>query len=383
MLLKLSLALTGLLLPYFTYAQEVSTLIPASNATYEAISWSEDGRIYTPDFVNGHLYQLHLDGSVDTLMSGLAGPLGGAFAPDGNYYFSEFGTGQVIRIAPNGEDSIVGTGFGGPAGTLVDSSNTLLYVADYNNSRLLSLDLVSGQQTTIAAQGSLNGPDGIVYAPNGTDLLVANFNNNKVSRISPDGQISLYTTLNLSANSGYLKPFGADYLITGVNSHRIWRIDGSSSQVTLFAGSINAGGMDGSISEATFRQPNGIALSPSGDSLLISDGGPAGRIRLITGLNTINNTIAPSLLAELNFTLSPNPANRHLSIRYQLLEQAKVYLSIHHLDGRHITTLYNDVQPAGNQQISWTAPDSLASGQYYCTIKMKGQSGSFPFMLTK
>ncbi|MEL6142102.1 MAG: hypothetical protein AAFU67_10830, partial [Bacteroidota bacterium] len=70
-------------------AQEVNTLIPFSSATYEAISWSEDGRIYTPDFVNGHILSIHLDGAKDTLVIDLEGPLGGTFGPNGNFYYSE------------------------------------------------------------------------------------------------------------------------------------------------------------------------------------------------------------------------------------------------------------------------------------------------------
>ena len=55
-------------------------------------------------------------------------------------------------------------------------------------------------------------------------------------------------------------------------------LDGS---VRPYAGGNAAGSQDGDLSEVTFNFPNGIALSPTGDSLIIAQSATSGLLRLI------------------------------------------------------------------------------------------------------
>ncbi|MFK8164482.1 MAG: hypothetical protein AB8H12_18700 [Lewinella sp.] len=62
-----------LFVPVLLWAQDVTTLVPqASSHSFEAISWGKDGRIYSPNFVNGHIHQINLDGTVNIIRSDLA-----------------------------------------------------------------------------------------------------------------------------------------------------------------------------------------------------------------------------------------------------------------------------------------------------------------------
>lgn len=366
------------------YAQEVTTLIPPATApafhSFEAISWSKDGRIYCPDFYSGKLYQINRDGTKITLRDSIRGPLGGAFDEAGNYYYSEFNPGNVYRRTPAGVDSLIGTGFDGPTGIMVDSTQTKIYVADWNEDRVHVLNLATGQRTVLAIDGGLNGPDGIVYAPNG-DLLVANFNDNKIHRIKADGTVSLFTELPDSPDSGYLIHFGDGYLSAGLNSNNIWHIDALGT-VTRWLGTGTAGATDGPAATATFEDPNGIAINPAGDTILVTSGEFGVGMRMITGFG-ITSSSDPANVDRYSLRLSPNPASESLAIQYQLETSARVEVALLAPDGRLVSKLIDTTQAPGLHQLRYNLPGHLPIGQYRCLLKVDGKVSSKAFVLQR
>ncbi len=75
------------------------------------------------------------------------------------------------------------------------------------------------------------------------------------------------------------------------------------------------------------------------------------------------------------FSLSqnyPNPFNPTTKIKYQLPELSKVKLTIYDVLGREVNTLFNEVKPAGNYELTWNAGD-LPSGVYFYQLR----SGNF------
>ena len=68
----------------------------------------------------------------------------------------------------------------------------------------------------------------------------------------------------------------------------------------------------------------------------------------------------------------PNPFNPQTTIRYELPEQARVRLAIFDSQGRRISTLVNEDQNAGLQEVIWTGRDdagnSVASGVYFYVL---------------
>ncbi|MCJ7717585.1 MAG: T9SS type A sorting domain-containing protein, partial [Anaerolineales bacterium] len=78
----------------------------------------------------------------------------------------------------------------------------------------------------------------------------------------------------------------------------------------------------------------------------------------------------------------PNPFNPSTSITYQIAVSNPVYLKIYNVLGKEIATLVNEVQPAGNYEVTFSAQGgsasggnaySLSSGTYFYTL----QAGSF------
>ncbi|MEL6134665.1 MAG: T9SS type A sorting domain-containing protein, partial [Bacteroidota bacterium] len=137
----------------------------------------------------------------------------------------------------------------------------------------------------------------IIRAENG-DLIVSNFNNNRLFRIKLDGTITPFGSHPSIGRMGYVVHAGDFYYVPSLDGHAVARLD-SMGQAELWAGTGTAGMQNGPVASAQFRNPNGIAASPSGDTLLVTEAG--GRIRWITnlrGVQTSNDqgSVNPSLL---------------------------------------------------------------------------------------
>ncbi len=362
-------------------AQEVTTLVPpATIHSFEAISWGKDGRIYSPDFGGGHIHRINLDGTVTRIATGYLGPLGGVFTDDGMYYVSEYGTGKIFRISPSGQDSLMATGFGGPTGMLVDSAQTKIFIADYNNSRVNVLDLETGESSVLAARSGLNGPDGIVFAPNG-DLIVANFNDNKIHRVTMDGEVSLFATLTGSPNSGYLVNFGNAYICAGANGNRIYHVT-QDGEASVWAGTGVAGENNGAADQATFLMPNGIAINPTADTLLVTSGERGIGMRMITNLG-FPTAVAENLVESFQFQLSPNPVRSQLKVSYELPQSAAVKLALHAPSGQLLKTMVDSTQVQGLQERVYQLDDHLPAGHYRLVLTVNGRSATKPLVLVR
>ncbi|HLU68909.1 MAG TPA: hypothetical protein VKZ63_21655, partial [Kofleriaceae bacterium] len=179
-------------------------------------------------------------------------------------------------------------------------------------------------------QALFDNPVNVVVAPDG-DVLVADFGNSKIRRVTPDGEVS---TISLAPEVGmFVRPFGmvvvGDMLFVqtdgnslGQQGGAIWRMrleggapelvrdnvgrprgmallpDGrialadyqghvvrvlspDSGTLGLLAGTFNSAGFaDGSGASAKFNEPYDLVVTPSGD-LLVSDLGNH-RIRRVT-----------------------------------------------------------------------------------------------------
>jgi V8-like Glu-specific endopeptidase len=72
----------------------------------------------------------------------------------------------------------------------------------------------------------------------------------------------------------------------------------------------------------------------------------------------------------------PNPFNPKTVISYQLPVKSYLTLKVYDILGREVTTLVNEVKPAGSYSVQWTA-HGMPSGVYFCRL----QAG--PFVDTK
>jgi sugar lactone lactonase YvrE len=101
------------------------------------------------------------DGAVETLASGLDGPVG--VAVDGHgVLVAESGAGRVVRLAGSGTEVVV-DGLGCPHGLVVRDAT--LFIVDAGTKEVVSLDLDTGVRTTIASGLPVGPPPGVEPKP--------------------------------------------------------------------------------------------------------------------------------------------------------------------------------------------------------------------------
>ncbi len=232
----------------------------------------------TPVLLQGH-YLIH---RFDPLLfvswvAGAGPPPGDAVGLPGAARFS---APHGVAVAPNGE----------------------IYIADTDNHRIKKIQR-DGRVVAVAGDGQPGWVDGpaassrfrqpqdLCIAPDGT-IFVADTQNHALRRISTEGQVSTLagrgiagmvngpaTVATLSRPvSLVLDRAGALYFVEW--GEPVLRRCAPDGTVTVWAGTGEAGGMDGPRESATFLSPAGIAID-AGDTLYVTEELP-GRIRRIT-----------------------------------------------------------------------------------------------------
>lgn len=69
-----------------------------------------------------------------------------------------------------------------------------------------------------------------------------------------------------------------------------------------------------------------------------------------------------------SFTIFPNPVGSNTQIQYTLYQNSSISLKILDVSGREITTLVNEVQPKGEQEVIFSCA-GLPAGIYFCILK--------------
>jgi len=272
----------------------------------------------------------------------------------GTCYVADTGNHTIRKIAPDGTVSTLagapgqngyadGTGpsarFSWPAFLNWDKSGTALLVADASNSavRRVALD---GTVTTVVKQNTLGSPYGawekadgsllvtdsnnlVIHTWNGTAVgtlagkpltfgsangpgLTARFaslqnmtmdaagnayvaESSQIRKITPGGVVSTLATGFSSLVGLAVAPDGS--LVAGDNStNKIFRVNASTGDKTLLAGTGTAGDLDGPAASATFTQIQNVAAGPDGSVYVAQYNGT---IRKITAGGTVS-TLAGS-----------------------------------------------------------------------------------------
>ncbi len=244
------------------------------------------------------------DNPVSTFLS--VGAKSIAIGPSGDFFVSHSELHQILKISPEGVvTTFAGSGIPGyvngagssaqfnlPYGIAVDASGNV-YVSSQENHSIRKI-LPDGTVSTLA--GSLSGTSGFLdsigtntlfKSPSGIsvdaegNVYVADFGNNKIRKILPDGTT---TTLAGSeygfadgqdASAKFKGPYSVEVDGTGNVfvadpwNHRIRKIT-PGGMVSTLAGNGNAGFVDGVKDIAEFQHPWGLTLDASG-SVYVAD----------------------------------------------------------------------------------------------------------------
>ncbi len=212
------------------------------------------GHLYAIDGVNQSIREVDLaTRAVSTLARFKALPQG--IAIDGRDVLVSLGEHTIVRVAPDGavqtlagkagaRGFVDGAGpearLNSPAGLWNDGAGTL-YVADSGNAVVRTIALGGSNVTTYAGVRSAGGDDGAGA---------------KARFSAPQGIVT----------------DGAVVYVADTGNHAIRRVAFPSGEVTTVAGSVGTPGIvDGTLTEARFSQPEGLALDAGEQVLYVAD----------------------------------------------------------------------------------------------------------------
>jgi len=231
--------------------------------------------------------------------------------------------GVVTTLAGSGTaGSNDGTGaaasFSGPIGVAVLSNGNLV-VADKNNNRIRLVTYPGGVVTTLAGSGtaafadgtgaaaSFNGPWGVAVLSDG-NIAVADSLNHRIRLVDPtSGVVSTLAGSGTGtfadgtgAAASFYGPWGIDVVpssnvivVADRSNHRIRLVTYPGGVVTTLAGNSSATFANGTGAAASFYFPNGVAVIPSSNVIIVADANN-NRIRQITYPGGAVTTLAGS-----------------------------------------------------------------------------------------
>ena len=321
-----------------------------TNATFStpyAVAVDSVGNVYVADLNNGCIRKITPAGVVTTLAGGGFGNFNDGAGTNasfnnlrglivdsvGNVYVSEVGNHRIRRITPEGVVStFAGTGqdsprtdgatslatFNQPNAVALDSVGNI-YVSEFGNNCIRKITLES-TVTTLAGSTSSGSTDGTgtnasFYGPTGIAVdsggvvYVADAANQRIRKIATDIVTtfagSTYGRTNgTGTNAQFVTPKGmaldslGNLYVADQNANRICKIT-SSGVMTTFAGQNNPGSADGTGTNASFNQPNGVAVDSTGNVYVADTTNQ--RIRKITPAGVVT-TLAGSTQGYLDGT---------------------------------------------------------------------------------
>lgn len=303
-------------------AQEVSTFFnDPSKKVDDALVMDYQGNLYGSHFMGSNVHKITPSGVATVFASGFNTPNGLAFDSQNNLYVCDLSGNKIYKIAYSGEflDTIVVTS---PSGIIKSIDSDTMLFTQYTGNKVSKL-APDGTITLIASGAPMVGVVGLAYDYSG-QLYVANFTDRKIFKLNDTTFTYVATVPGPPGGSLGFIAFAKGFLYgTGYNDHKIYKIDPTYvDSVSVFAGT-TSGSVDGDVTTAQFSSPNGIISSVTGDSLFISDFG-TGRIRIIsfdvvTAINDFESTTG-------NVKIYPNPTTDFIHVEYNgAIDEIAIY----------------------------------------------------------
>jgi len=172
-------------------------------------------------------------------------------------------------------------------GMITDPSGKFLYVTDIINNTIRKVVIATGQSTTLVGPNQyFRRISGITIDPSGQNLYVTDPGNNTIykivistSEVTTFAGSGMFSSINgIGRNASFsvpigitIDPSGQNLYVTEFFNNTIRKIVIETAEVTTLAGSSHSGSTDGNGLTATFSNPSGIIIDPSGQNLYVAD----------------------------------------------------------------------------------------------------------------
>lgn len=238
-----------------------------------------DGSIYLSDYGGKHIRRVTPAGEVQILVSNY--PKIGAIAIDEKFiYAASWDYGILLRF--NKDGTFVDTlarNLKGPSAIVLNKAGEI-FVAENAAHRISRIDY-DGKVTTLVQGKPLVWPTSLTIDATG-NLYTTNMFHGEVFRISETAEVTHMATLPAVADGRYNLAYTCflnnDLYVAHMDKHQIFKI-APNGTVTVLAGTGAAGEKDGGLQKAEFDTPQGLACSPDGSKMYVTDG-KEGNMRL-------------------------------------------------------------------------------------------------------
>jgi hypothetical protein len=83
----------------------------------------------------------------------------------------------------------------------------------------------------------------------------------------------------------------------------------------------------------------------------------------------------------------PNPIHHYANISYRMPVKGHIKISVYNILGQKITTLVDEIKPAGEYSVIWNIESggavSSPSGIYYCRLNVSGKVQTVKLIFTR
>jgi subtilisin-like proprotein convertase family protein/sugar lactone lactonase YvrE len=247
--------------------------------------------LYAANFNNGTVESYPLPNTNGTQFAGgFQSPAAVAFDGSGNLYMADASANTISKITPGGVVSLF-AGTGAYPNALVFDGGGNLYCANYFGNTIQKITpagVVSVYESDPGNGSVLNGPAGLAFDGTGTNLYVADFNDNKIKIFSAPNTPGTIFVADPGNQSVLASPASLVFDSTGTN---LFVANNNGTSVEEFP----TPGTNGTFIIIGLVNPTGLAFDNSGDLFVADSGAGLGIIYEYTTNGVLNNFTSSGL----------------------------------------------------------------------------------------